>query len=130
MIGRRQLFGGALLAGLGEGGQAPDRASQDMAEALKDIRKSIDQWLPPYAEIKDIRQKQIDYLRSAGKFPDFIDVGTTVWFGVHDWHVRHLQPMTLGRDVNGRYTIQLLATSLVMHPDMVPTGIGNPYDNK
>jgi hypothetical protein len=87
---------------------------------------------PPgaFVEILPIRQKQMDYLRSTNKFPDFIDVGLDVWFAVHDWHVRHLQQPALGRDANGRYTISVMGTQLVMRPDLVPTFISAPYDSR
>jgi len=49
---------------------------------------------------------------------------------VHDWHIKHLQQMVLGRDSSGRYTITLLSTQLVMRTDLVPSFISAPYDNR
>ena len=102
---------------------------QEIIDGLKDIRKTID-GQQNNAEIVGLRQRQMDFLRASGKFPDFIEAGSDVWFGVYDWHVRHLQPMTLGRDATGRYTIMLMSTTVILRPDSAPAFVGNPYDNR
>lgn len=141
MIARRRLLGTTLVGGLfgslvptasaaaDQGTDRSDRQTQEIVDALKDIRKAID--APrTFSEIAAIRQKQTDFLRQAGKFPDFIDLGVDVWFGVYDWHVKQRQPMMLGRDPTGRHTIMLLTTILIMRPDMLPNSVGVPYDNR
>ena len=147
MLARRRMLGTTLFGGLlgatiptsyAEGGQTSDRQVTEVVDALKDIRRAVDNNTKavdnttqgPFPEIAGLRQKQIEYLRSTNKFPDFIDVGLDVWFAVHDWHVRHLQQMVLGRDGNGRYTITLMSTQLVMRPDLIPNFISAPYDNR
>jgi len=103
----------------------------EIVDALKEIRKALESSQGSvFAEIAGVRLKQVEYLKSANKFPDFIDVGLDVWFAVHDWHIKHLQQMVLGRDGNGRYTITLLSTQLVMRPDLLPTFVSAPYDNR
>ena len=98
---------------------------------FREIRKALESSpQASFAEIAGVRQKQVDYLKATNKFPDFIDVGLDVWFAVHDWHIKHLQQMVLGRDSSGRYTITLLSTQLVMRPDLVSTFISAPYDNR
>ena len=82
------------------------------------------------AEILGVRKSQVDFLRANSKFPDFIDVAIDVWLSIYDWHVRMQQPMVLGRDNNGRYTMMFNFTTLVLRPDAVPTFIGIPYDNR
>jgi hypothetical protein len=57
-------------------------------------------------------------------------VGGDVWFAVHDWHVRWQQPLTVGRDPLGRYTIVLNQTAVIMRPDSLANFVGIPYDNK
>ena len=44
--------------------------------------------------------------------------------------MRFQQPISLGRTAEGRYTILLLATNVVMRPDMTPGFIGLGYDNR
>jgi hypothetical protein len=69
------------------------------------------------------------FLAANGKFPDCIEVGADVWWALHDWHVRWQQPITLGRDPIGRYTILLMQTIVIMRPES-KNAIGVPYDNK
>jgi hypothetical protein len=126
------LFGGFLGATIpasDQNTQASDRQMTEVVEALKELKKSLDS-PQSFTEIAGIRQKQVDYLKATNKFPDFIDVGLDVWFAVHDWHIKHLQQMVLGRDGSGRYTITLMSTQLVMRPDVVPSFISAPYDNR
>jgi hypothetical protein len=139
MIDRRQLFTvGGLLGALGASGadvaasgtgQVSPQAAQDLVNALRDIRATIAAE-ESFAEILPVRSRQVDFLKSQGRFPDFIDVATDVWFAVHDWHVRLQQPLVLGRDAAGRYTLMLGFTALVLRPDVVPGFISTPYDNR
>ena len=139
MIGRRQLLGTSVLGGLfgtpepaqnaAAQSQTSERALQDIVQALKDLRNTIDAE-HSFSEIMSLRQRQTDFVRISGKFPDFIEVGSDVWWGVHDWHVRHLQPTTIGRDASGRYTIMLVQTLVIMRIEVTPNFIGVPYDNR
>jgi hypothetical protein len=136
MIARRHLLGTTLFGGLlgatvppaGEG-QSSEPRVQEIIDGLRDIRRAIDSQQHS-AELVGLRQRQLDFLRASGKFPDFVEAGSDVWFGVYDWHVRHLQPMTLGRDATGRYTIMLMSTVVILRPDGPPMFVGNPYDNR
>jgi hypothetical protein len=117
--------GGAAIAA----GQPSDRAVQDIVTALNSIKSAIAAQ-QTFTEVAQVRIKQMDFLKAQGKFPDFIEVGTDIWTAVYDWHVRFQQPMTLGRDGNGRYTITLAFTTLILRPDLVATLIGLPFDNR
>src|SRR5262249_9459630 len=104
MMVRRRLLGTTVFGGLfgaiaaTDGASRPaldpitDRQGQEIVQALNDLRKTLDGW-HSFSEIGPIRNRQLDFLRASGKLPDFIDVGTDVWFGVYDWHVKHLQPI-------------------------------------
>jgi hypothetical protein len=140
MIERRQLLTvGGLLgalapasaegAAIGAGQSLSSQAVQDIVSAIKDVRAAIaaDH---SFDDIRPVRDKQLDYLKAQGKFPDFIDVSADVWFAVHDWHIRLLQPLTLGRDATGRYTLMLGFTTLVLRQDFTPRFIGTPYDSR
>lgn len=130
-LSRRGRTAGEAEAGAADqGNQASERQTMEIVDALKEIRKAIDAPHGAFLEILPIRQKQMDYLRATNKFPDFIDVGLDVWFAVHDWHIKHLQQPVLGRDANGRYTISVMGTQLVMRPDLVPSFISAPYDSR
>jgi len=139
MLARRRMLGTTLVGGFfgaampraeSQSGQTSERQVMEIVDALKDIRKALEAPQGSFVEIAGIRQKQVEYLRATNKFPDFIDVGIDIWFAVHDWHIKHLQQATIGRDANGRYTITMLSTQLVMRPDLVANFISAPYDNR
>src|SRR5262249_1351684 len=106
-----------------------EQQGREIVQALNGLRTAIE-GPQSFAEIKPIRDRQVDFLRAAGKLPDFIEFGSDVWFGGHHWHVRHLQPIALGRDPSGHYTIALLQTQVVLRPENQPAFIGIPYDNR
>jgi hypothetical protein len=141
MIDRRQLLtvGGLLgaLAPAGEGtaygeGQMSDRAAADVIGALQKISSALSAVAAheSFDAILPLRNRQVDYLKANGKFPDFIDVSADVWMSAYDWHVRLQQPLTLGRDSTGRYTLLLGYTALVLRPDVAANFISAPYDNR
>lgn len=139
MVERRHLLGGGILGGLlgtleadtAEAGQA----SGSNREEAQMITRAIDQLRTElrnqriFSELAAIRDIQLKYLVANGKFPDFLEVGTDVWFQVHDWHVRWNQPLNLGRDIQNRPTILLMQTTIILRPELKEF-IGIPYDNK
>ena len=103
MIPRRQVLGGALAGGvlgaLAEpeveaAAQSSDRVDvAPIVRALNDLRSEV-RVQRQFAEIAALREAQLTFLRSNGKLPDYIDVGTGHWFAAHDWHIRWQQPIT------------------------------------
>jgi len=139
---RRELLGGAVLGGLSNALSGTTVAAEPAAGAAMQSRddmapvvRAIDALRQELArqrlftEIANIRDIQIRYLIANGKFPDFLEVGTDVWFQVHDWHVRWNQPLSVGRDLQNRPTIIFMATTIVMRPEQKDF-VGIPYDNK
>lgn len=61
-------------------------------------------------------------------FPEYIDVGTDVFYEAYDWHVRHQQPLQLSRQAGSRVAIVFMFTQLVLRPEQERTFIGVPYD--
>lgn len=144
MIARRNLVSGGVLgsvlgalAGAGDAHAAPVDAAADVTDdmvtkivqAIASLRNEV-QGLKSFSEIAPVRDVQLTYLRANGKFPDYLEVGTTVWLAVHDWHIRWQQPLSLGRDNLGHYTLVFNQTVLIMRPDATPTFMGVPYDNR
>lgn len=139
MVERRALVGGGLVAGItalmGESSAAaavPDD-SQQISGSIDQLRKTFEgQFDQSYAAlwrgIGRIRQQQRQWLRSTQKFPDFIEVGIDVWDNVHDWHVAHQQPLSMGRAADGRYTMLFMFTTLVLRPEQALDYIGFPFD--
>ena len=144
MIPRRNLLAGGALAGAlaaaleGEAAAAEpvagaaevsDAAVDRVARAISGIENEV-RTQRQFTEIAAVRDAQKTFLRGNGKFPDFIDVGLDVWLAAHDWHVRWQQPLSLGRDAQGRYTLTLLGTTLVMRIDATANFVGIPYDGR
>lgn len=136
MIPRRSLlaFGGLLGVAPSENGGATGEAQDVSQRDVQDVVKSLDSIrgelarAQTFGELAQLREQQRQYLRTHARFPDFIEVGVDVWFTVYDWHVKRLQPMTIGRDKDGRYTIMLMFTTLIMRPDLMLNYVGPPYD--
>lgn len=101
----------------------------EVAKAIQDLRDEIKRQ-DGFWELGPLRDPIKMFLRTAGKFPDFIEVGIDVWQQVYDWHVRYQQPLTVGRNAEGRYTIMLLATTVVMRVEIAPSFVGIPFDNR
>jgi hypothetical protein len=143
MVRRRAVITGTVLGGAlsalttaseAAGSEPPAqdaeaRRLEEVAIAVRAVRDEISRQAT-FWEIAALRDPIRTFLRANGKFPDFIEAGTDVWQQVYDWHVRFQQPISLGRTAEGRYTILLVATNVVMRPDMPPAFIGLPYDNR
>ena len=132
MLDRRELLTlGGFLGGMGGtgAGQTSDRYALDTVNALKAIGTAITQQ-QSFDAINPLRERQTTYLKANNKFPDFIDISVEVWTAVYDWHVRMQQPLVVGRDALGRYTMMLGFTALVLRPDVAPNFISTPYDNR
>jgi hypothetical protein len=146
MFSRRRLIGGGILGTVASGfapaeaepsaagAQAP-RPTRDLPDGDGDrIAAALDRLRDElrsertFAEISSLRDAQKVFLRQNGKMPDFIDVGSDLWFAAYDWHVRWQQPITISRDALGRTTLALLQTALVLRPDSVANYLSLPYD--
>jgi hypothetical protein len=133
---RRQVVGGGLLgltALFGAGGgvaQATQRAdSPDIARAIDALRGLLETRLaPPFVELSEIRQQQRLFLKASQKFPEFIEIGINVWDRLYDWHVRHQQPLNIGRRDDGRYAMTFMFTTLVLRPEQTDNYVGFAYD--
>jgi hypothetical protein len=142
MVARRRLLGGGVLGGV-LGVLAADRAEpadaaaaqQRQSENMTEVTDAIDKLRQElrnerlFTELTAVREAQVRFLAANGKFPDFLEVGADVWWALHDWHIRWQQPITLGRDAVGRYTILLMQTVVIMRPE-AKDSIGLPYDSK
>lgn len=143
MVRRRAMITGTMLGGALSALAAPAEAAasepagqdtdrqrlEEVANAVRAVRDEIARQYT-FWEIAAVREQLRTFLRANSKFPDFIETGSDAWQQVYDWHVRFQQPISLGRTPEGRYTILLQATSVVMRPDMPPGFIGLPYDTR
>lgn len=125
---------GAWLGGLAEpveasqaSGSSADRALDRVAEAVGELRA---EWREQrqFPEIASVRAAQKAFLRANGKLPDFVELGADLWFAVFDWHVRWQHPMVEGRDAQGRVTLALNGTQVILRADVAGNFVGLPYD--
>lgn len=134
MMERREVVGGGLvgltaLLGASGGAEAAQRDDPEVARAIDRLRQSIEERLDtPFAELREIRQQQRTFLKGNYKFPEFIEIGVSVWERVYDWHVRHQVAPAIVRRDDGRYTMTFMFTTLVLRPEMVDTYVGFGYD--
>jgi hypothetical protein len=144
MIGRRSMIGtttlgsmvAALLPAPTASGNAEPAAQQASEKSVEDVAAAIDrlraelQKQQTFWELEPVRQQQKTFLRAASKLPDYLEVGVDIWQQVYDWHVRYQQPMTISRDNQGRLTIMVMSTMVIMRSDLTPAYVGLPYDNR
>ena len=135
---RRHLVSGGLLAGLAAtfgfpaaaagAQQCRDEGDQRVAAAVDELRKVVDQRLEVSPELARIREQQRLFMRANQKFPDYIEVGLGVWFSVYDWYVRHQRAVTIGRTTDGRYTMPVMETLLLLRPEQAESFVGFGFD--
>jgi hypothetical protein len=132
---RRKMTGGLML-GLPAAGLLADKPAEaaqrsgpsdgdyrDMAKALGDIAAVLRPYGDP-ALLENIREIQRVYLRTNQKFPEYIEIGITVWEQLYDWHIRTQQALGVVRLPNGRYGMQALLSTFVLRPDAQPNYVG------
>jgi hypothetical protein len=142
MMNRRSVLAGTVLGGVlsalaepveagggAQGSELSDRVVQEVARAVQAVREEIARQ-SSFWELSAVREQIRSFLRSTGKFPDFIEVGSDVWQHIYDWHVRFQQPITLGRTAEGRYSLLLVTTNVVMRADLPPGFVGTGYDTR
>jgi hypothetical protein len=100
-----------------------------IVRALNDLRSEL-RTERQFVEIGALREAQLTFLRSNGKLPDYIDVGTDHWFAAYDWHIRWQQPLNVSRDPSGRLTLALISTLLILRPEAQGSYMSLPYDSR
>jgi hypothetical protein len=133
---RRDVVGGGLLgltALLGgtsvEAATAAQRDDAGVANAIEALNRMLQQrFLPPYPELAEIRAQQHTFIKATHKYPEFIDVGLNVWDRVYDWHVQQRVTPPVVRRADGRYTMVVMMTTLVLRPEQQDNYVGFGYD--
>jgi hypothetical protein len=135
-MNRRELLVAGTIASVGYAEPAAaaaqsgsERGWDRVADLLTELRNDLRDERR-FAEISPVRTAQQTFLRTNGKLPNYLELGVDVWFAVRDWHVRWQQPIVEGRDPEGRLTLAMMGTQLILRPDVAVTYIGTPYDNR
>lgn len=140
MVSRREVLTGGIVGSLAAAPEAvAEQLSSSDREALDRIRTAISSTSgelvrvlegPSLAHgpVSKLRLLMDAHLKSAQKFPDFIDVGLAIFWDMYDWHVRHQQQLIITRQADGRYAMQFMFTMLMLRQEQDPRHIGIPYD--
>jgi hypothetical protein len=81
-----------------------------------------------FKEIAPIRMAQKTFLRANGTLPELIELDADAWFAVYDWHVRWQQAPVEARDPQGRPTLTMNGTQIILRADVPGTYAGLPFD--
>jgi hypothetical protein len=147
MISRREMVTAGVLGSLstsafGEPAQRRQASSdpddlkgpladiQDELSKIKDVlddglRKSSLAHDPAIGLLRNTFQK---FLRANGKFPEFCEIGSDVFYIIYDWHVKHQQPINIMRLGESRMAIQFMFTQLILRWEQDGNYIGIPFD--
>jgi hypothetical protein len=143
MVSRRELITAGVAGTLtvaptadalpvGEEQQADREGQREIAKQIQSVERVLrDAHLSSslaHGFVTKLRQDMEVFLRANSKFPDFIEVGISVFYELYDWHVKHNQQLLVTRLGDGRYAMQFMFTSLILRPEQDRNFIGIPFD--
>lgn len=147
MMSRREVVAAGVLGTLStaaapvsaEAGQvqtpesmALTRGLSNLASELNELNRLVTQGMvaPSLSVglVGNVKSRIELYLKTSGKFPEFCDVGTSVFFEVYDWHVKHQQQIQITRMGDQRLMIQFMFTQLILRWENDSNYIGTPFD--
>lgn len=144
MISRREMVTAGMMGSLAatapavaavESAEQPDlqKGLSDINTGLTRINSALEDGLiGPLVEgrgyIPELRKRFKVHLKSAGKFPEFCDIGILCFYEIYDWHVRHMQAIQITRAAENRMAIQFMFTQLVLRWEQDEKYLGQPYD--
>ena len=142
-MNRRIAIRSGLMAGLGSAAlAAPTEAAAGddgdhlVAGALRDIestlrREAEESRNAHWRVVRLVQDQQRLFLKSAHRYPEFIEVGARVWEGLIEWHVREQQTLNVTRVADGRYLMSFnFTTVLLLRPDLDDSYVSVAYDNE
>ena len=143
MISRREVVTAGVLGTLATGNASGAPAQSDaqmvagavgrVVESLDEIKASMDAGLRgntmSYGSLGVIKGKLETWVRTTGRFPEYWDVGISVFMDIYDWHIRQRQEIKISRIAEQRMAIQWVFTQYVLRWENEPGYIGQqPYD--
>jgi hypothetical protein len=144
MISRREVVTAGMLGtlstaavpALADAGQQPD--AQAVAAGFSSVKSQLEELNRLVARavasplstglVGEVRAKIELYLKTSGKFPEFCEVGTSVFYAIYEWHVIHQQQVQVTRLSEQRLMIQFMYTQLILRWENDSGYIGAPYD--
>lgn len=121
---------------------APDTTAQDVdnnalrkiADGSADISRSLSAGFRSnslaHGYVPKLREAYTLYWKTHGKFPEFCEVGTDVFYDLYDWHIKNGLPIPVTRLADGRMVITFMYTQLIVRVDQAPGYVGIPFDRQ
>ena len=140
MISRREVVTAGVLGTLATSADAGQSQSDSQLSAnvkaledkLNELKATLEQGLRGnsmnYGNVGQVKSAIEKYAKTSGKFPEYCEIGLTVFHDVYDWHVRHQQQIQITRIAEQRIAIQFMFTQLILRWENVETYVGTPYD--
>jgi hypothetical protein len=145
MVSRREVLSGSVVGGLlgtivappapAEGAQSTTEAEalDKIVKALGGLQQEIRQQHDASSmfasdALSALREQMRPYLRSRRRFPPYFDVGYDIWVGVYDWLVATHQPIVVTTLKDGRYTLKVMQTTIILRSDVDGNYISAPYE--
>jgi hypothetical protein len=142
MMNRRDMLATGLLGtlapttGAGEMQNTGETILRDglsrLDTSVDEFRGSVDQGLRGnsmnFGGVSSVKNELQRYLKSYGKFPEYLDIGVSIFFDIYDWHVRSQQQIQISRLADQRMTIQFMFTQLVLRWENAESFVGTAYD--
>jgi hypothetical protein len=136
------MLAAGLLGSIAPSGEGETQSSDTQALAqvlnriagnLDEIKVSMEAGLRgntmSYGSLGVIKLRLETWVRATGRFPEFWDVGISVFLEIYDWHIRQQQPIQISRIAEQRMAIQWMFTQYVLRWENEPNYIGQqPYD--
>lgn len=150
MVSRREVLGGLVGAAVapkvatgsvpatsvrvGEAQAGGREAIEKVEQALLALREELETHRQTARNhvsdaVRALREAMRPHVRSHRRFPAYFEVGWGIWIDVYDWHVGTNQPLAVSQLADGRYTLRLMQTTLVLRPDVEDNFISTPFDD-
>jgi hypothetical protein len=146
MISRREVVTAGVLGtlstaapGAAEAAEVQSQDAQAVASGLSNLRTQLEELnrhvnlglvanSMSIGRVGQVRERIELYLKTSGRFPEFCDIGTSVFFDIYEWHVRHQQQIQITRLADQRLTIQFMFTQLILRWENDINYVGTPFD--
>jgi hypothetical protein len=106
------------------------RIAQETAQIDRTLNSAFASNTLAYGYIPKLREAYTLYWRTNGKFPEFCDIGTDVFYDIYDWHIRQRLDVPVTRMADGRMAIRFMFTQLIVRVEQSPSHIGIPTDRQ
>jgi hypothetical protein len=142
MISRREVVTAGVLGTLATNTAGEAAAQSDAMQVREGLNKIADNLDVIKASLESLRGNSMSHgslglikqrlelwVKTTGRFPEYWDVGISVFLEIYDWHVRQQQQIQISRVAEQRMAIQWIFTQYVLRWENDMNYIApQPYD--